>query len=591
MTDGVAVPAVALSWRLGPHRPGSALAELRVTLTGTPVNGSSADETAEGTHLRLDGTRLWAVGPVRDVVVEARGRTWCRARGDELLFDLRALPAPEPTLWDQATFDAAAAADETAVPRHRYAISPDPAVADEPVTAELVAPGAVTAGLRWWTEGPAAQHGVVAMTPRTDDPSRWTASIPAQPAGTVVRYALAADTGAGSVEATDAAPTYVAPRPGLTLVRPPRTRFSYRVAPGGPPDWARNAVGYHLLVDRFATDDGSAPSGSDLDMFAFAGGTLRGARRRLDHVVALGVDVVLLSPITPGEMHCAYDVKDLTGVDDRLGSVADARAFCADAHAASLRVLLDLELSYLGGNHPAARRALLDPRSPEAGWFHHDDAGGLWGWIGGHPMFRPVDHFDDGARRALLDSVGFWIDLGFDGFRLDSAQSAPLDFWTDFGAVVERANPDAFTFGEVTLPWPQPAQVRGRLHGYAHFDLERALRSLARGDDGAEEAIEAAVADAAAEPDVVPVTFAECHDDDRLSFVAGGDEDRIRSTLDRLLALPGLALLLHGTEVGVDQRAAGHLDAAVRLPMDWSIPNPERLEFVKDRIAARKARG
>jgi len=55
-------------------------------------------------------------------------------------------------------------------------------------------------------------------------------------------------------------------------------------------------------------------------------GDLRGVLARVDHLAELGVDAVWLSPFYPSPFaDGGYDISDFTGVDPRLGTVADVR--------------------------------------------------------------------------------------------------------------------------------------------------------------------------------------------------------------------------------------------------------------------------
>ena len=65
-----------------------------------------------------------------------------------------------------------------------------------------------------------------------------------------------------------------------------------------PPSWLRNAVIYHILIDRFA---GFSPTrAGEWDLPVFVGGNLRGITSKLDYLVELGVNTLWLSPFCCG---------------------------------------------------------------------------------------------------------------------------------------------------------------------------------------------------------------------------------------------------------------------------------------------------
>ncbi|HET6222744.1 MAG TPA: alpha-amylase family glycosyl hydrolase, partial [Dongiaceae bacterium] len=97
------------------------------------------------------------------------------------------------------------------------------------------------------------------------------------------------------------------------------------------PAWWRRAVLYQIYPRSFEDGDGDGV------------GDIPGIRRRLDHLVELGVDALWLSPVFPSPMaDFGYDVADYCDIDPLFGSLADFDALLADAHARGLKVILDL---------------------------------------------------------------------------------------------------------------------------------------------------------------------------------------------------------------------------------------------------------
>src|SRR5918994_1603895 len=95
--------------------------------------------------------------------------------------------------------------------------------------------------------------------------------------------------------------------------------------------WWRDAVVYQIYPRSFQDSDGDGV------------GDLRGIKKRLDHVVDLGVDAFWLSPIYLSPLaDFGYDVSDHTAVDPQLGKLADFDELVSEAHGRGLRVLMDL---------------------------------------------------------------------------------------------------------------------------------------------------------------------------------------------------------------------------------------------------------
>ncbi|WP_445330179.1 alpha-amylase family glycosyl hydrolase [Streptomyces olivochromogenes] len=120
------------------------------------------------------------------------------------------------------------------------------------------------------------------------------------------------------------------------------------------PDWWRQAVVYQVYPRSFADADGDGL------------GDLKGITQRLDHVAALGVDALWLSPFYPSELaDGGYDVADHRDVDPRLGTLDDFDALVGEAHRLGLKVIVDIVPNHTSRLHPWFQEALrAAPGSP-----------------------------------------------------------------------------------------------------------------------------------------------------------------------------------------------------------------------------------
>ena len=118
--------------------------------------------------------------------------------------------------------------------------------------------------------------------------------------------------------------------------------------------WQRGAI-YQIYPRSFADANGDGV------------GDLRGIEQRLEHLSALGVEAVWLSPIFPSPMaDFGYDVADYCDIDPQFGTLEDFDALIARVPRAR-----DPDHPRLGpephlGPAPVVRGVALEPRRPEA---------------------------------------------------------------------------------------------------------------------------------------------------------------------------------------------------------------------------------
>lgn len=157
--------------------------------------------------------------------------------------------------------------------------------------------------------------------------------------------------------------------------------IEWPVSPDGPypspVDW-RDQVLYFLLPDRFS--DGLESSRPLLDRsnlpaarpalpdgtpwrwdrwaesgaFRWQGGTLNGIRSKIGYLNGLGVTALWIGPVfkqrgTMDTYH-GYGIQDLLEVDPRFGTRRDLVDLVTEAHAAGIRVILDVIFNHSGRN-------------------------------------------------------------------------------------------------------------------------------------------------------------------------------------------------------------------------------------------------
>lgn len=220
----------------------------------------------------------------------------------------------------------------------------------------------------------------------------------------------------------------------------------------GAEQWWREAVCYQVYPRSFADANGDGE------------GDLRGIVEKMGYLASLGVDALWLCPFYPSpQVDGGYDVADYCGVDPRFGTLADADALVAAAHAHGIKVTIDLVPNHCSDRHAWFRAALAaGPGSPERARFHFLDGRGQdgaeppnnWRSVFGGPswtrvmepdgtpgqwyyhLFAPEQPDLNWGNPAILAEferiLGFWLDRGVDGFRIDVSDALVKDTdWPD----------------------------------------------------------------------------------------------------------------------------------------------------------------
>ena len=247
------------------------------------------------------------------------------------------------------------------------------------------------------------------------------------------------------------------------------------------PDFARGAVMYQILPDRFyqagecdltdklrpfrihadksETPDYTADAAGNW-CSDFYGGNLAGIREKLPYLQELGVEVLYLNPIFMAYTNHRYDTADYKRVDPMLGTEEDFAALCSAAHARGMHVILDGVFSHTGSNsvyfdqmHVFGCGAASDPCSPYREWYrfrHYPDDYDAW-W--NMPTLPNVNELTESYVNYIIEDddsvIAHWLRLGADGFRLDVVDELPDEFVARLKRRLRELKPDALLLGEV----------------------------------------------------------------------------------------------------------------------------------------------
>lgn len=247
------------------------------------------------------------------------------------------------------------------------------------------------------------------------------------------------------------------------------------------PDWARGAVMYQILPDRFYRS-GECDLSEKLRPFRihenwndtpdftpdaegnwcgdFFGGNLNGIREKLPYLKSLGVGVIYCNPVFMAYSNHRYDTADYKRIDPMLGTEDDFRQLCESAHTLGIHIILDGVFSHTGSNsvYFDAKRifgngAVSSPDSPYRSWYRFHSYPNEYECWWNMPTLPNVEELSESYVNYIIEDddsvIAHWLRLGADGFRLDVADELPDEFILRLKRRMREVKPDSLLIGEV----------------------------------------------------------------------------------------------------------------------------------------------
>lgn len=395
--------------------------------------------------------------------------------------------------------------------------------------------------------------------------------------------------------------------------------------------WYKNAIVYCLSVETFMDSNGDGV------------GDFQGLQRRLDYLAGLGVTAIWLMPFqaSPG-VDDGYDVSDYYNVDPRYGTLGDFVEFTHGAKQRGIRVLIDLVVNHTSDQHPWFKEARSDKKSQYRDWYvwskkkpANADEGMVFPGVqkttwtrdeqSGEYYFHRFYNFQPDLNTSnphvqaeILKIMGFWIQLGVSGFRMDAvpfviaekgaevkSPKQQFDLLRTFREFLQWRMGDSVILAEANVVPKENLQYFGddgdRMQMMFNFHVNQSLfYALASADTRP-------LAKALQETEARPETgqwgiFLRNHDEldlgrltkqqretvftafgpdksmqlydrgirRRLAPMLGGDTRRLKLAYSLMYALPGTPVLRYGDEIGMGDDLDLPERNCARTPMQWS---------------------
>ncbi|MFM0480099.1 alpha-amylase family protein [Paraburkholderia strydomiana] len=395
--------------------------------------------------------------------------------------------------------------------------------------------------------------------------------------------------------------------------------------------WYKNAIVYCLSVGTFMDANGDGV------------GDFQGLVRRLDYLQGLGVTTIWLMPFQPSPgRDNGYDISDYYNVDPKYGTLGDFSEFTHACRERGLRVMIDLVVNHTSDQHPWFREARSDPDSQYRDWYvwsdkqppnakdgvvfpgvqkstwTFDKQAKRWYFHRFYEFQPDLNTANPYVRAELLKIMGFWIQLGVSGFRMDAvpfviATKGPkvrepveqYDMLREFREFLQWRQGDAIILAEANVLPDTDLEYFGdegeRLQMMFNFQLnQNTFYALATGDTAplkkaltatrprpataqwgvflrnhdeldlgrlTPEQREAVFAAFAPEPDM---QLYERGIRRRLAPMLAGDRRRLELAYSLMLTLPGTPVFRYGDEIGMGDDLRLPERECARTPMQWS---------------------
>ena len=395
--------------------------------------------------------------------------------------------------------------------------------------------------------------------------------------------------------------------------------------------WYKNAVFYCLSVATYMDANGDGV------------GDFQGLLRRLDYIHGMGITALWLMPFhcSPGRDN-GYDISDYYGVDPRYGTLGDFVEFTRACEQRGIRIIVDLVVNHTSNEHPWFKEACSNQESKYRDWYvwsntkpknesdgivfpgvqkstwSYEKTARKWYFHRFYDFQPDLNTTNPEVQAEILKIMGFWLQLGVDGFRMDAVpfvisqkgaavkrpreQYEMLRSFTEF---LTWRKSGAIILGEANVTPKHDLEYFGqageRLQMVFNFDVNQHLFYALASEDC--RPLMRAMEDTRPRPATAQWgQFLRNHDEldlgrltqsqretvfnefgpdksmqlynrgirRRLAPMLQGDRRRLEVAYSLMLTLPGTPVLRYGDEIGMGDDLSLPERECARTPMQWS---------------------
>ncbi|MFO7676965.1 MAG: alpha-amylase family glycosyl hydrolase [Thermoplasmatota archaeon] len=382
--------------------------------------------------------------------------------------------------------------------------------------------------------------------------------------------------------------------------------------------WFKNAIIYHILIDRFAgfTDE------KNWQKPEFIGGTIQGITNKIPYLKDLGVTTLWISPFYQTSAYHGYHITDFYSVDTRFGEKKDIEVLIRKLHENNMTIIADFVPNHCSKHHPFFKQAQSNKDSEFYDWFLFTK------WPDAYQCFLSINDLpkinlnNQKAKNHITNAAKYWLNLGFDGFRLDHVIGPSFHFWKEFNRDIKSEFPNAVLIGEAwmkgikayelsTIQIKHPflvwlfsrftsdnlqKQYNSVLDGVLDFTFQEYIRRYCIESQYSEKKLKRKLKRHyhRFEENFYLPTFLDNHDMDRILFSCNNNKEKLKQAISIQFSQHQPAIIYYGDEIGMTQEKSvwsqsSHGDVQARQPMQWNAINIDILSYYKRVIANKKS--